>query len=120
MSVIVARAALDEAQKAVAETRRLVPDSPLARAALAAAWDARCALRRAIDAASRGDQERLARAGAEARAAGVRAAEVAERAVSWTGAAAVEASSPVQPLSPATGIVPGPGSSPVAPRSLVA
>jgi len=114
MSVILARAALDAAQRAVSETRLLVPDSPLARAALAAAWDARCALRRAIDAASQGDQARLARAGAEARAAAARASEVAERAASWAGVAALA------PVTPATAIAPAPGSSTDARRSLVA
>lgn len=116
MSVIVARAALGRAQEAVDETRRLVPDSPLARAALAAAWDARCALRRAIDAACRGDQAEVATAGSAAMAAASRATEIASRAVAWTGGS--PEGFPTDGVISGTGIAPAPGSSPDAPRSL--
>lgn len=107
-----ARVAYEEAQWAVGETRRLAPDSPDSRDALAALWDARCALRRAVDAASCGDVAIEAAATASAKAAAARATAVARRA-----SRAMNADLQPAPLSPATGIDRAPGSASAARRS---
>lgn len=124
MSVIAARAALDEALRAVEETRRIVPDSPFSRMTLAAAWDARCALRRAVDAACQGDDARVASAAAEGRAAAFRASEVAAWAQSCNEGATSDGPPPVsgiepgpEPVTRGTGFVLAPGSLTGAPRS---
>lgn len=117
MSVILARASLDTAQKAVAVTRRRTPDSPLSRAALAAAWDARCALRRAIDAATRGDERQCAQAGEDGRLAAMRASEIAS--LAEASMAVPEEVGPTGGcLSPSPGIALVPGSPPAARQSM--
>lgn len=117
MSVIAARAALDETLAAVSEARRVAPEAPSVRAALAAAWDARCALRRAIDAACRGDDAEVAAAGTAGRCAAIRARQALGDAIAQAYGEAWVAGGRPDGFIPATGYGLVPGYQPVASRS---
>jgi len=117
MSVIAARAALDEALAAGSEIRRVAPDTPSFKAALAAAWDARCALRRAIDAACRGNDAEVAAAAMAGRRAAIRARGALGEAIAQAYGEAWVAGGRPDGFIPATGYGLVPGFQPAGSRS---